>query len=122
MTAGRIPTVGATIDSPRACSERRSGEDDSGFGAGAVGSPERHSQGDAGAVRSNPVTETAPACRLGSGRASDRAGLQQQSFEPRVTQQVLEDFAAAVGAQADASPATNIAPVTAIKATQGRRR
>ena len=103
--AGRISTVSAGGHPPRACSGRRSEEDDSGFGAGADGSPDRHSQGVSGATSPPPLAGRA----AGSGRGSDLAGSQQHAVGGRAEQQERAVFDATFAAQdeAETSPDTH---------------
>ena len=117
MIAGRISMVRASGDPPRAVSNRRSEEDDSGFDAGAVGSPDRHSHGTSDAARLPPLAGRA----AGSGRDSDFAGSQQQAVVAGAAQQARGAFDAAFAGQADTSLDTNIIPTIAMRATQGRR-
>jgi hypothetical protein len=125
VVVGRAATVSATIDPSRTGSDRRSWEDAPGFGAGAVGRPGRHSQGEAGLTTRAPScarTPDAPGTFDSGSRSGAAAAEQQHPVDRGPAQQPAGDFAPAFGEQADASPATDIIPAIAARATQGRRR
>ena len=118
MIAGRISMARAGVDPLRAFSNRLSDEVDSGFEAGVVGSPVRHSHGTSEAARPPPVVGSA----AGSGRDSDFAGSQQHAVVAGAAQQARGAFDAAFAVQADTSLDTDIIPAIATMAIQGRRR
>jgi len=69
------------------CSGRRSGEGDSDFEAGSLGTPERHSHGDSGAKRPAPSGKRAIERSADAGRDLAAAGSQQHADPSRLEQQ-----------------------------------
>ena len=114
--------VKTTGHSLRACSGRCSRDEDSGLGAGAVGSSERHAQGEIGAETPTPAARRTVVRSTDSGDDPAFAGSQQHSVEGRLAQQAPETCETIFVVQAVTSPVTDIIPTIATTATVGRRR